>query len=187
MNHNLSWHSVGFAVTLLVLTACTSPSPTATPVPSPIPTRQPVATIINVPTNAPTNVPARQPLAPAASIPASTSTPSPYSPAPGDEKLQRANVLLDAKNIISTKSIPPQISLRVSGALPTPCHKLRIQIAAPNTQNEIRASVYSVVDSSAMCVQMITPFDASMPLENLSRGTYSMWVNDQPIGQVTMP
>lgn len=191
MNHSFDLLSFMFVVALLVLTACTSPTPTATAIPSPLPTRtptnvptpQPVVTMTNVPTNAPS----RQPAAPAANSPAGTPTLPSYSPAPGDEKLQRANVFLDAKNIVSTKSMPPQISLQVSGSLPTPCHKLRIQVAAPNAQNEIRANVYSVVDPSAICAQMIVPFNANVPLENLTRGNYSLWVNDQSIGQVTMP
>lgn len=185
MNYNLIWLCCVCATILFIATACTSPAPTATAIPSPLPTRAPSSTPTPPPIATATSVPNRQPAAPAAITPART--PALYSPAPGDEKLQRGNVFLNEKNIVSTKSMPPQISLQVSGSLPTPCHKLRIQVAAPNAQNEIRVNVYSVVDSSAMCIQMIAQFDASVPLENLAQGKYSVWINDQGVGEITMP
>lgn len=184
MNHNLQMLGYLFVWALLALTACAPIVPTPTPNPSPSATPQP-----------PENTPTRQPSVPTANAPiiAPTSAVNPpatkplFAPVPGDDKLQRGNIFLDASRLLSTASFPPQLFLELAGSLPTPCHQLRVQVPPPNAQNQIRISVYSLADPSAMCAQMIAPFNTNVSLGNLAKGKYTVWVNDKQIGEFTMP
>ncbi len=185
MNHNLQMLGYLFVWALLALTACATIVPTPTPNPSSSAT----------PPQPPENTPARQPSTPTANAPVNSPTnaanppatkPS-FAPAPGDDKLQRGNIFLDASRLLSTASFPPQLFLELAGSLPTPCHQLRVQVPPPNAQNQIRISVYSLADPSAMCVQMLAPFNANVSLGNLAKGKYTVWVNDKQIGEFTVP
>jgi hypothetical protein len=196
MNHINRLQGLVFIAVLFGLTACASLAPTPTPTPLPTatrvpentPTRQPVIATQVIPSATPVSVATRQPAAPVvANTPSASATQPSLAPASGDDKLQRGNVFLDTSRIISTTSLPPQFSLELIGSLPTPCHQLRAQVASPNAQNQIRVSVYSLVDSTMMCMQMIAPFNATASLGNWVKGSYSVWVNDKQIGQVTMP
>lgn len=196
MNHPIRVLALLFVAIVFALTACASPAPTPVPTPLPTatrvpentPTRQPAIPTQVIPSVTPVSVATRQPAAPVvANTPSAPATKPSLAPATGDEKLQRGNVFLDTSRIISTTSFPPQFSLELIGSLPTPCHQLRAQVASPNAQNQIRVSVYSLADSTMMCMQMIAPFNASVSLGNLIKGSYSVWVNDKQVGEVTMP
>jgi hypothetical protein len=165
----------------------------------------PTATIVS-PASAPTLAPApTQPLATATpSVANSTATPfreivnstpilatraptKSFDPAPADDKLLRANAFLDSIKLLAATSAPPQMSVQLTGSLPTPCHQLRVQVAQPNPQNQIRLAVYSVADPSAICAQMIAPFSVSVPLGNFVKGAYTVWVNDKQVGDFNSP
>ncbi|MBI5300667.1 MAG: hypothetical protein HY868_00910 [Chloroflexi bacterium] len=167
MNHILLSSSFLFLGLTIALTACATIVPT--------PTRQPIDPTANAPIIVPTR---------AANTPAATPS---FDPKPGDDKLQRGNVFLDTSRLLSTASFPPLLFLELTGSLPTPCHQLRVQVSPPNAKNEIHVSVYSLADPSAICVQMIAPFSASVPLKNLSPGKYTIWVNEKQIGELTVP
>jgi len=83
------------------------------------------------------------------------------------------------------ESFPPQFRLNLKGVLPTPCHKLRVQMPAPDDQNRIQVEVYSVVDPLMICIQVLQEFEVSIPLENLPAGQiYAVWVNGVQVGEV---
>jgi len=82
-----------------------------------------------------------------------------------------------------SKSHPPQIMLVLRGSLPTPCHHLRVAVNAPDAANRITIEVYSVVDPNRVCVQVLAPLDANIPLGSFAAGHYSVWVNGEQIGE----
>ena len=88
---------------------------------------------------------------------------NPFGPKPGDDTLSRSNAFVNEKSLVIRESYPPQVSLSLNGDLPTPCHELRAEIAPPDPDNKILVDVYSVVDPSVACAQVLHealgPFD----------------------------
>ena len=173
----------------ITLAACT-PTP-LTPVPVD-PTAQPAAPSKPAP-------PAASPPSPPPPTPTSPSPPSrmcleavpaqpanPFAPQPGDEKLQRGSIYLDSTHLLVMESYPPQYRLALAGSLPTPCHQLRIQLHEPDTAGKIEVDVYSLTDPDRMCMQVLQPFDAAIPLQ-YPAGKYSLWVNGQQAGTLDVP
>lgn len=128
------------------------------------------------------------PDSPVTSPPQVESTPgepmkNPFSPQPDDAKLERGEVFIEESGILIRESYPPQISLSLSGNLPTPCHQLRVNIGEPDEQNRIHADAYTVVDPNLICTQVIKPFSANIDLGTFPSGHYTVWVNGQSVGE----
>ncbi len=84
------------------------------------------------------------------------------------------------------KSNPPQFFLEVRGALPTPCHQVRVQ-TSPGTHHQIAVEIYAVVDPQAVCNQMVKPLELNIPLGRFPAGTYQVWLNAKPVGEIQVP
>lgn len=141
-----------------------------------------------VPAQEPTSEPATVPLDTAVTSPPvvepSTGEPaSPYAPQPGDSSLTRGNVFIEEMDLIIRESYPPQISLGLSGNLPTPCHQLRVQVGEPDKENQINMEVYSVVNPDLACIQMLESFQANIDLGTYPSGHYAVLVNGEPAGE----
>ncbi|MFH2102048.1 MAG: hypothetical protein ABIJ39_01655 [Chloroflexota bacterium] len=106
-----------------------------------------------------------------------------YMPQPIDAGLSRGNIYIDAVQVIVMESYPVQILLNLQGNLPTPCNHLRVDVAIPDDQNRIVVDAYSVHSETEMCIQVLEPFDASIPLGSFPPGHYTIWVNDSQAGQ----
>jgi hypothetical protein len=115
----------------------------------------------------------------------STNEPSrnPFAPEPGDADLTRGNVYINEASLVIRESYPPQISLALSGELPTPCNQLRAEISPPNQENKIFVDVYSVIDPNKVCVQVLEPFEEYIDLGTFPAGHYSVWVNGEMAGE----
>lgn len=110
-----------------------------------------------------------------------------YAPQPGDAKLSRGNVYLEATDLLSLESFPPQFVLSIEGSLPNPCYSLRVVVNPPDADHKILVDVYSVYDPSAICAEVIKPFAQGVPLGKLEPGQYTVLVNGSEVGQVVMP
>ncbi len=115
----------------------------------------------------------------------STIPPSSYEPQPDDSKLTRDQIYLDMQSsrILISESFPVQVSVILNGNLSDPCHKLRVVATPPNPQHEIRLDVYSVFDPKVVCITVLQPFNATVPLESYSSGHYTVFVNEQLLGE----
>lgn len=115
----------------------------------------------------------------------SSMPPSSYEPQPDDAKLERGQVLLDLESsrVVIRESLPAQVSLILNGSLSTPCHKLRIVVTPADPQKEIRLEIYSVFDPKEVCITLVQPFNATIPLGSYSGGHYTVYVNDQLAGE----
>lgn len=112
-----------------------------------------------------------------------TQTPLPgYFPQPGDNELTRAKVLPESIDLLSTETIPQQISVLISGYLPTPCHLLRAKIARPDAKNNIHIELYSLADPEADCPQTLRAFNEGINLGSFPAGSYWVWVNGEKVG-----
>ena len=77
--------------------------------------------------------------------------------------------------------------LELKGNLPTPCHKLRVKVNPPDANQQIQVEVYSLADPAEICIQVLEAFQVSVPLKELPSGTYQVSVNQQPVGELTVP
>lgn len=107
----------------------------------------------------------------------------PYAPQPGDDALQRGPAHVEDAGVLVLESYPPQFHLHVSGNLPDPCHELRIAIAGPDAASNIAVDVYTVVDPSLICIQVLKPFAANADLGTYPAGHYTVTVNGEPAGE----
>lgn len=110
-----------------------------------------------------------------------------WKPQPGDEALSRGPVFLDQTDLLVLESFPPQYRLHLKGSLPTVCHQLRVAVPPPDDQKRIQVDVYSLVEKDAICIQVLAPFEVTVPLEGLPTGSYSVWVNGEKIGEMMVP
>jgi hypothetical protein len=116
-------------------------------------------------------------------IPSQEPMKNPYAHQPHDSNLTRGEVFIQEKGLLVRESYPPQISLSVSGGLPTPCNELRVQVGEPDETNNIKVDAYSVVDPNMMCIQVLKPFQASIDLGTFPSGHYSVYVNGELAGE----
>jgi hypothetical protein len=128
------------------------------------------------------------PDAPLTSPPYNGSTPMetpdmPFAPKPNDKNLTRGNVFINESGLLIRESFPPQITLSLSGDLPTPCHELRVDVKEPDSENNIHAEVYSVVDPDQVCIQVLERFQANIDLGTFPSGHHTVWVNGEKAGE----
>ena len=120
---------------------------------------------------------------PEGTLPATQAPGNPLAPQPGDETLARGAVYIQESRLVIRESFPPQISLMVSGELPTPCHQLRAVIQPPDQENKIGIEAYSVVDPDQVCVQVLQPFEHNLDLGTYPSGHYTVWINGEAAGE----
>ena len=69
--------------------------------------------------------------------------------------------------------------------LPSSCHQLRTGVEMPAMRSEIHVQIYSVYDPYTVCAQAAKPFEASIPLGSYVRGSYTVIVNENEVGEIT--
>lgn len=109
-------------------------------------------------------------------------TAGPWEPAAGDEKRVRGEVFLDEIDLVELESDIPKFVLRISGALPTPCHEIRVTESEPDESDLIQIEVYSLIDPDEVCIQVLEPFEVIVPVSSYNKGISQVIVNGQVIG-----
>jgi hypothetical protein len=89
----------------------------------------------------------------------------------------------DSTQIIVKESFPMQVEIIVSGDLPTPCHELKWEVADPDENKAIHVTIYSEINISVTCAQLLEPFEQVIPLGDFEDTGYSIWVNDYQVGE----
>ncbi|MCK5429495.1 MAG: hypothetical protein KAI94_08495 [Anaerolineales bacterium] len=117
-------------------------------------------------------------------LPAREATPAPWDPVPGDSEMQRGEIELMNVDIIPLESDPSQFALQIDGALPTPCHLLRVEVSSPDDQSSIEVEIYSIADPDQICIQVLEPFSEEIPLGDLTSSEYQVFVNDELVGEL---
>lgn len=171
----------------LIMTACGNPKP-------PPPTSEPKEVVVLSPTPVVIKPATAQPTVTQSPTtqseellmipPAGTPEVTPLIPPPaGSQAMMRGNAFPDVMDVNVGPGTPAKVSLRLKGNLPTPCHVLQVDMAAPDGENRIQIEVYSLVDPNKMCAQVLVPFDQELVLGSFSSGKYSVWVNGQKVGE----
>ena len=109
------------------------------------------------------------------------------APQDGDANLTRGEVFLESTQLLTLESMPLQYKLMLTGSLPTPCHQLRAEVAAPDASGKIVISVYSLVAPDQMCIQVLQPFASSLDLGSFAKGSYTVELNGVIVSQFDAP
>ena len=127
----------------------------------------------------------------AACTPKATSTPvlqfdNPYAPQPGDNNLMAGDITVDSTSVFIDTSQPPQLRINLNYFPPTPCYQLRVEVNGPDDQNRIHLKADGVAEKDKPCALMAlaTPLQANLNLSNPPKGHYSVFLNDNLIGEV---
>lgn len=88
---------------------------------------------------------------------------------------------------INKGDTPDAVWITISGNLPTPCHKLHVNVQEPDAQNRIYIEVYSTVKSDAMCAQVLQPFMQRVQVTGLANGSYLLYLNGEKIADLDIP
>lgn len=112
-----------------------------------------------------------------------TAVENPYAPKPGDISRQTGGVVLTSMNLSERTDItPPRVTLSILGLLPRLCNELRVEAADPNNEFQIMVNVYSLVDLNIKCENVFQQFETSILLGVYSPGRYTVFVNDEIVG-----
>jgi len=108
---------------------------------------------------------------------------NPYVPRPEDINLQIGGVILTSLDLVERPdSTPVRVALNLLGSLPRACNELRMEVADPNQQYQIFVKVYSLVNSNVKCEDVFQQFEATVLLGVYSAGRYTVWVNNELVG-----
>ena len=110
--------------------------------------------------------------------------PPDWQPQPSDAILSQSEAFIENSALLVLESYPPQYMLNLKGNLPTPCHQLRVHVPDPDEKGQIMVQVYSVVNPDEICIQVLEPFDVTVPLDVASGENYSIWVNSELVGEI---
>lgn len=97
----------------------------------------------------------------------------------------REPVYIGQSEILAQLSAPPTITLIIQGDLPTACHEFHSEIEGPDADNRIDVIVYSTVNPTMRCAQVLMPFEESVaiPMDGHADGVYTIYLNDSPVGE----
>jgi hypothetical protein len=177
-----------FSILLLLcaslLAACAGPPAQGTPLPTEI-----IATPGGPPTDTPPSA------SPSPPEPTHTETPPPqetlvptseFAPQPGDRDFERGSIFIEDGGVRVLEGDPAQVLLSLSGNRPTPCHQLRVTVGEPDGRGQVPVEVYTVRDPALVCIQVLRPFSAEVPLGVFAPGSYTVVVNDELIFEFTV-
>ena len=114
--------------------------------------------------------------------PAPETTPAPWEPLPSNAEMERVELENVEVEILSLEGAPSRSVLHVEGALPTPCHLLRVEVSSSDDQTRKALEIYAVADPNEICIQVLEPFSENSPLVE---GEYQVIVNNKVVGELT--
>ena len=113
--------------------------------------------------------------------------PTEFAVVSSDKNLQAGTVFLEHSEIILKESDPVQVELVIVGQLPSPCHQLRVVTSEPDESGFIKVQAYTVSDPEKMCVQVLEPFIAVVPLGEYTEGAFTLSINNVINGEFKLP
>jgi hypothetical protein len=100
-------------------------------------------------------------------------------------------IYIDGADLLIMESYPVQISLHLTGNLPTPCHEFHFsyQIGTPKDRFRVDFTVWSESDPGRLCAQVLEPFNENLalPMGGAPDGTYTVWLNGDFVGEFSFP
>jgi hypothetical protein len=112
----------------------------------------------------------------------------PAAQAPSVEPgFQRQSIDPATAEVLLAESFPVQVRLEVTGQLPDPCGTLGWVVAPGDDQGRIQVLLYVDRPTDAACIQVVTPYAASIPLGTFERGSYAVFVNGTQVTDFVLP
>jgi hypothetical protein len=93
-------------------------------------------------------------------------------------------VFVEATELIVLESFPVQARLVVRGSLPTPCHEAMWEVDEVGQAIVVR--LWSEPDPEDDCIQVIEPFEISIPLGSFESANSPVLLNGDEIGRLTI-
>ena len=97
------------------------------------------------------------------------------------ERLGGIPAIIDFAEVVEMKDSPSQYGLHIVGTIPTPCHKLQVEISDPDEDNRITVEAYAFAKAGENCIQIIEEFDVIEPLAVYNPAVNTIWVNGEEI------
>ena len=91
-------------------------------------------------------------------------------------------VYVDSTEILYAESFPVQVFLLVQGSLPTPCHEPVWEVE--DMGSTIDVHLWSLADPDQLCVQVLEPFEISIPLGAYTAGDVPVSLNGEAVGSI---
>ena len=110
---------------------------------------------------------------------------NPFAPKPEDTSKRQTGVILTSLNLSEHPDLTPvRAELNILGSVPSSCHELRVKINPPTAAYEIFIEIYSIVNPNLNCEDVFQQIETSILLGVYSAGRYSIWVNDELVGDI---
>jgi hypothetical protein len=106
---------------------------------------------------------------------------------PTQDAVFRDVAYIEEIEILLLESFPVQVRLRVKGNLPTPCHVLQWEVSEPDEQGRISVELYAATEPDRICIQVLEPFEAQIPLGDYREGDFTVWLNGEKVGEFNLP
>ena len=110
---------------------------------------------------------------------------NPYAPKPEDASMIQAGVILTSLDLSEIADLTPlRTRLTILGSMPSVCNELRIKVNPPDNTYRIDIEIYSIVNPNLNCENVFQQFETSILLGEYSAGQYSIWVNNEFVGDI---
>ena len=110
---------------------------------------------------------------------------NPYAPKPEDVSKTKAGVILTSLDLSEMADVTPiRTELTILGSMPSVCNELRIKVNPPDDTYRIDIEIYSMVDPDLNCENVFQQFETTILLGEYSPGQYSIWVNNELVGDL---
>jgi hypothetical protein len=110
---------------------------------------------------------------------------NPYAPKSEDLSLKQDGIILTSLSLSERYDLTPLRSeLHILGSMPSVCNALRIKVNPPNIEYQISIEIYSVADPKLNCENVFQQVDTTILLGAYSAGQYTVWINDNYVGDI---
>jgi hypothetical protein len=99
----------------------------------------------------------------------------------GSGMLVESEIFLDDIQLEIDGNDPAGVRLVVRGNLPTPCHAFAYRLGQPDAEGNINIEVFSLVDPSAVCTQVLQSFEETIDLGMFPTDEYTILVNGEAV------
>jgi hypothetical protein len=100
--------------------------------------------------------------------------------------LVREPVYIGETEVSAILTDAPQISLHITGDLPTACHAFNYEYEI--AIGRIDVTIFSTISPAATCIQGLSPFDETIeiPMTGQPDGAYQIYLNGELVGEINL-
>jgi len=99
---------------------------------------------------------------------------------------ERLPVEIGSVELLQLESYPVQLMLHVQGWLPNPCSTVGWDVEE-RSPGELGVDLYAIADGSKACIQVLAPFEVSIPLGTQPQGGVAIELNGEAVATEGAP